>query len=183
MSVNFYVWISFHPPFVLHSYPMVRSRDSPVSIVTRLWDGRPGFDPRRGKWWDFFSYPPRPDQLWDPPSFLFNGYRGSFPGVKAVGAWSYTSTPQNVSTTWCLNNNGYLMLWYLFKHTGNLTFILWHYCYHYIIIIIIIIITLATTRVTRKCYIEVCGAVWQECRHFCHWMLICFWYISLVIQF
>jgi hypothetical protein len=31
-----------------------------------------------------FSSPNHPDQLWGPPSFLFNGYRGSFPGGKAV---------------------------------------------------------------------------------------------------
>jgi hypothetical protein len=27
----------------------------------------------------FFLQPLSPDQLWDPPSLLYNGYRGSFP--------------------------------------------------------------------------------------------------------
>jgi hypothetical protein len=32
---------------------------------------------------EFFLYPLCPDRLWDPPSLLSNGYRGSFPrGVK-----------------------------------------------------------------------------------------------------
>jgi hypothetical protein len=33
---------------------------------------------------DFFSSPPRPDQLWDPPSIPSNGYR-----VKPAGSWSW----------------------------------------------------------------------------------------------
>jgi hypothetical protein len=40
-----------------------------------------GFDSRRG--WEFFSSSPRPERLWGPPSFLYNGYQGLFPwGVK-----------------------------------------------------------------------------------------------------
>jgi len=27
----------------------------------------------------FFSYPPRPDRLWGPPSLLPNGYQGVYP--------------------------------------------------------------------------------------------------------
>jgi len=34
----------------------------------------------------FFASPPRPDRLWEPPSLLFNGYRGSFPEGKVIGA-------------------------------------------------------------------------------------------------
>jgi len=56
----------------------------------------------------FFFSPKHPDQLWGPPSFLFNGYIGSFPrvqqlehdvdyspasGTKVKNKWSYTSTP------------------------------------------------------------------------------------------
>ena len=33
-----------------------------------------------------------PELLWDPPSFLFNGYRGSFPGVRRPGAWCWLLT-------------------------------------------------------------------------------------------
>jgi len=29
--------------------------------------------------WEFFSSPPRPESLWDPPSLLSNGYQGLFP--------------------------------------------------------------------------------------------------------
>jgi hypothetical protein len=32
-----------------------------------------------GAGWEFFSSPPRPDWLWDPPSLLSNGYQGLFP--------------------------------------------------------------------------------------------------------
>jgi hypothetical protein len=31
-----------------------------------------------GRFWEFFSSPPRPDRLWGPPSLLFNGYQGLF---------------------------------------------------------------------------------------------------------
>ena len=29
--------------------------------------------------------PKRPDRFWSPPSFIFNGHRGYFPGVKRSG--------------------------------------------------------------------------------------------------
>jgi len=32
-----------------------------------------------------FSSPPDPDRLWGHPSFLFSGYRNSFPGIKRPG--------------------------------------------------------------------------------------------------
>jgi len=75
--------------------------------VTKLWAGQLGFDSWQGQ--EFFSLPPCPDQLWDPPSFLSNEYQVLFLwGVKLPGrdadhsppcraevmnAWSYTSTP------------------------------------------------------------------------------------------
>jgi hypothetical protein len=34
----------------------------------------------------------RPDRLWRPPSFLYNGYWGLFPLGKAAGAWSWPLT-------------------------------------------------------------------------------------------
>jgi hypothetical protein len=36
-----------------------------------------GSSPGRG--WEFFSSPPRPDQLWGPPNLLFTGYQELFP--------------------------------------------------------------------------------------------------------
>jgi hypothetical protein len=32
-----------------------------------------------GGCWEFFSKPPCPEQLWGPPSLLYNGYQGLFP--------------------------------------------------------------------------------------------------------
>jgi hypothetical protein len=55
-----------------------------------------------------FSFPKRPDPLCGPPSFLFNRYRGSFPGIRrprrgtdhlppppaeVKNEWSHTTTP------------------------------------------------------------------------------------------
>ena len=65
-----------------------------------------GSNPSRDK--RFISSPKRPNRLCDPPSLLFIGYRGSFPGIKQPGSqfnhsppfsvevkseWSYTATP------------------------------------------------------------------------------------------
>jgi hypothetical protein len=67
-----------------------------------VWGSNPGRSKR------FFSSPKCPDQLWGLPSLLFNGYWGSFPGVKRLenevnhllpssaevkDEWIYTSTP------------------------------------------------------------------------------------------
>jgi hypothetical protein len=38
-----------------------RSRDSSVSIVARLWEGRSGFDSRQGQGLYFFATAPRPN--------------------------------------------------------------------------------------------------------------------------
>jgi hypothetical protein len=93
------------------------SRDSSVSIATRLWAGRSEFDsvPELGI---FSSPPPYPDRSWGPSSFLSNGYRGFFtPRVKrprheadhsppssseVKNASSYTSIPRYVFMAWCL---------------------------------------------------------------------------------
>jgi hypothetical protein len=48
-----------------------RSRDSSVSITTRLRMDDQGSNPGRG--WEFFSSSPRPDRLWGPPRLLSNG--------------------------------------------------------------------------------------------------------------
>jgi hypothetical protein len=86
--------------------------------------GWPGFYFQQGQ--GFFSLPPHPDQLWGPPSLLFNEYQGLFlwgvkqPGheadhstlssAKVKNACSYTSTPP------------YIMVWCLVKHRDNFTF-------------------------------------------------------------
>jgi hypothetical protein len=65
-----------------------------------------GLNPNRDN--KFFYSPKCPEQLWGPPSPLFNGYRGSFLGIKQLGCagdhlpptsaevkneWSYNSAP------------------------------------------------------------------------------------------
>jgi hypothetical protein len=49
--------------------------------ILGYWLDGPGFDPRR----DLCCSPTRPDRLWDPPILLYNGYRGSFQGLKRPG--------------------------------------------------------------------------------------------------
>jgi hypothetical protein len=66
---------------------IIVSRDSSVRIETGYWSDSWGSIPGRGK--RFFTFPQRPDRLWDPPSLLTNGHRGDvFPGGKAAGALS-----------------------------------------------------------------------------------------------
>jgi len=60
---------------ILFTYRTGRSRDSSVSIVTRLRDGQSGFHSGRGS--ELFSSL-RPGRFWVPPSLLSNGYRGPF---------------------------------------------------------------------------------------------------------
>jgi hypothetical protein len=68
------------------------SRDSAVGIATGygLDDGGVGVLVPIGS--SIFSSPRRSDRFWGPPSLLSNGYRGSFPGGKAAGAWSWPLT-------------------------------------------------------------------------------------------
>jgi len=44
----------------------------------------------------------RTRNYWGPPSFLSNGYRRFFPGTKAAGTWSHTSTSLYAFMAWCL---------------------------------------------------------------------------------
>jgi hypothetical protein len=54
---------------------MFRSRDGTVRIATGYGlDGR-GIGFRVLVWAGFFSSPIRPDRYWDPPNFLYDGYR------------------------------------------------------------------------------------------------------------
>ena len=43
----------------------------------------------------FFLLRIRPDRPWCPPSLLYNGYRGTFPGIKAAGAWRWSPIPSS----------------------------------------------------------------------------------------
>jgi hypothetical protein len=52
-----------------------------ICIISLLTTGDRDSIPGRGK--GFFLYPLCLDQLWDPPSLLYNVYRGSFPRDKA----------------------------------------------------------------------------------------------------
>jgi hypothetical protein len=61
------------------------TRDSSVGIATAYGlDGLVGVQvPIESR---IFSSSQRPHRLWGPPSLLFNGYRGPFPGGKAAEA-------------------------------------------------------------------------------------------------
>ena len=52
--------------------------------------------------WDFLSSPKRPDRVWGPSSLAFNGYRGSFQGVKRLGRAVDHSPPSSaeVNNEW-----------------------------------------------------------------------------------
>jgi hypothetical protein len=62
------------------------SRDSSVSIATRLRAGRSGFyGSIPGVGWDFFSSLPCPERLWTHTASYPVGTGGSFPGGKSAG--------------------------------------------------------------------------------------------------
>jgi hypothetical protein len=83
-------WIQEHNMKYWHA---VRSRDNAVGTATGygLVDWGVGVRVPVGS---RISSSRHPNRLWGPPSLLFNGYRGLFPGGEAAGAcsWPLTST-------------------------------------------------------------------------------------------
>jgi hypothetical protein len=60
--------------------------------------GRSGFDPRQRQ--RIFLYPLCSDRLWGPPSLLYNGYRGPFPGGKTRPGRDDDHSPHLVPMLW-----------------------------------------------------------------------------------
>ena len=93
--------------FLLDTSTAFSSSRISFSVLLMLWAGRSGVSTLvKGK--NFFSSPNRPERLWVPLSLHYDGYRGSFSGVKWPGhkydhsprssaevknEWSYTSAP------------------------------------------------------------------------------------------
>ena len=92
---------------------MKGSRDNVVGIRARIWAGLSGI--RLDMLKRFFSSLNRPDHFLDPPSYLFNSYRGTFSTVRRPGCdvdhsrpssadikneWSYTSAPLYTLISW-----------------------------------------------------------------------------------
>jgi hypothetical protein len=76
---------------------VIWNRDRIVRIVIRLRTGRSGA--RFSATTSNYSFPQKyPDRLWDPPSYLFSGYRNSvpYPGYEATRAWFWLPT-----SIWC----------------------------------------------------------------------------------
>jgi hypothetical protein len=65
---------------------LMRSLDSSVGIATSYGLDDRGVGVRVPVGSRIFSSPRRPNQLWDSPNLLSNGYRGLFSGAKAAGA-------------------------------------------------------------------------------------------------
>jgi hypothetical protein len=90
-----------------------RIRDSAIGIATGYGLDDRGVGVRVPRKSRIFSFPPRPDRLWGPPSLLSKEYRGALsPGVKRLVReadhspqtsakvkimWIYTSTPYTPS--------------------------------------------------------------------------------------
>jgi hypothetical protein len=68
-------------------------------LATGWTTGRSGFDPRQEQK-GFFLYHLCPDRLWGPPSLLSNGYRGPFPGGKALPGRDADHSPHLVLRSW-----------------------------------------------------------------------------------
>jgi len=76
-------------------------RGSSVTTVARLRTGRPGFNCRKGQWWDVSLRHRVQTCSGAHPASYPMGTAGSFSSGKAAGAWSYT-IPQYVCMEWCL---------------------------------------------------------------------------------
>jgi len=82
------------------------SRGSSLSVVTRLHDGRPGFDSQQGR--DFFSSPLLRDRLSDPPNW-YCGFlpvpqslcRMIYPGIVTFGLY-HSMDHSNLLCTWLM---------------------------------------------------------------------------------
>jgi hypothetical protein len=74
------------------------SKDNSVGIATGYGLDDRGIGVRVPVGSRIFSSPQRayPRRLWGPPSLLFNGYRGSLPGVKRQGREADHSPPTSV---------------------------------------------------------------------------------------
>jgi hypothetical protein len=64
-----------HPKYVLLLVVQLRLNSLLITLVNKLRI----IIIAHGGGWEFFSSPPRPDQLWGPSSLLFNMYQGLFP--------------------------------------------------------------------------------------------------------
>jgi hypothetical protein len=79
---------SCHFKFNIYLFMVIMSQDSVVSVaVSRLEADRSGVRIPAGA--RDFIFPKCPDWLFSPPSLLFNGYRGLFPGDTADGVWGW----------------------------------------------------------------------------------------------
>jgi hypothetical protein len=74
-----WVFLYISKYFIFYTYCIdLRSRDSPVGIVTGYGLDDRGVGVRVPVGSRIFSSPQRSDRLWGPPSLLSNGYRGPF---------------------------------------------------------------------------------------------------------